>query len=103
MANYFSFCDCAKMTHLFRPFIFFIRRSCPCGSDGISFMQFGGQDVENEHGEVTRKAFPVSVQAYRVIRKRVWASLDGMNFGPKQSFSVFILLVFETVPFIFSI
>ena len=53
---FLSFRVFSKLSNLFRPFIFFPDRSCPCGSDGTGFIGFGGQDVENEHGEVTRKA-----------------------------------------------
>ena len=39
--------------------------------------------------EMIRKAYSVPIQAYRVIRVRGMASLDGKNFGPMCVFSLF--------------
>ena len=52
-----GFRDYSKVCNLFRPVIFFLHRSCPCGSDGTSFIRFGGQVVENGRREVWKINF----------------------------------------------
>ena len=48
--RYFS-----KLSNLFSPYIFFRPSYGRYGSNGISFIEFNGQDVENGRREVTRK------------------------------------------------
>ena len=43
----------SRLANLFRPFIFFIHTYGYCASAGEGFIEFGGQDVENEQREVS--------------------------------------------------